>query len=549
MSNTNNVVDINRQRVSANNVIMSDFTWWSKGLQLKGDGLRREVLLKDNTVVGTYNEDDNRVTFTKALKVGRFKVTTPPDSFEPVELAAAIWGMSPASVITKAASNEPVPRETTKAEDTPKQEQRKPTAEEIAAFEARQERERIERRARELRIDKAARELLARELREATAGRVGAPVILTGAEFMAQPTEAAKYRVDTLWNEGGQVLLYAAAKAGKSTFMHNLVESLTNGRAFLDMYDVERVQGRVTLIDFELSPDRLREELAHYDLDHDRFNIVPMRHMGAGQFDPMDDANRAQWAAMLREANTEVLIIDCLGPVVRATGRDPNTEGGHMLDAIILLCAEAGIKSHLVVDHASSKSYAGDNGARGDSTKMDIPDHLWHLRKHGDGDNAKFTVDITGRAEDVHLDLVRNGYKFAPAEGVNTLKTPAEVNAGKLRDAFLEAIEDYHAGQLAKGEAEDSPKSWPAPKVVIEAVRGHARAKFNLGRPAVSDALDYLTGNGTFELAPGARANNHVVMPLRNVFVPNKSRRTVIAEEAEKMGVDPAVMESIKRPT
>lgn len=113
---SNNVVDINHQRVSANNAIMSDFTWWSKGLHLKGDGLRREVLLKDNTVVGTYNEDDNRVTFTRALKIGRFKVTTPPDSFEPVELASAIWGMSPAAVITKAASNEPAQRETTKAE-------------------------------------------------------------------------------------------------------------------------------------------------------------------------------------------------------------------------------------------------------------------------------------------------------------------------------------------------------------------------------------------------------------------------------------------------
>lgn len=404
----------------------------------------------------------------------------------------------------------------------------------------------IEREYARLKAQEEARQRLRKEQAAELIGEAGEVRIFSGTEFMGQELPTNPGRIAGLWNWEGHAQLNAKSKAGKSTLTHNIMESLTTGRPFLNMFDVIAVQGNITLMDFELPQSKLQEYLGYLDIDMRRVNVVPMRDVGPHQFDPRDPDNLKEWAEKLRAANTEVLIVDCLSPIVDAHGIDNNTNAvAQLIRAIHRLCALAGVQESLILDHQSEKSNsAGGTSSMGYSGKMGIYDNNWTLVKHGQGKDATFTLDTTGRVEEKHLDLVRNGYYFVPADGSKNVKSDAEIHAGLLREIFLQEVEKYHAEQLKNGVDEESANSWPSPSALVNAVKGRARAKYSLGRPAVVKALDWLTGTGVFNLKPG-KSRGQIIIPAVNKFVPNVSRRQ---QDSEKAGVSPDVIDMFSRP-
>lgn len=207
-------------------------------------------------------------------------------------------------------------------------------------------------------------------------------------EFLARPYDDPTYRIAEVWPTGGRVVLSAQFKAGKTTVVGNVLRALVDG---LDLFDRFAVApgARVALIDDELDPRTLQRWLADQDIENQAdVRLVPIR----GQletFDIRDPDLRTEWAADL--AGVDVIILDCLRPILDALGLDENREAGRFLVAFDALLAEAGASEALVLHHMG---HTGER-SRGDSRIQDWPDALWKLVRDKDEENPDLD-DLTG---------------------------------------------------------------------------------------------------------------------------------------------------------
>lgn len=244
--------------------------------------------------------------------------------------------------------------------------------------------QRVAVRAEELRILEQARARLAREKLTNTAP----PDLTPLDQFLATDDEPTAYVVDEVWPTGGRVLLAAQFKAGKTTMVGNLLRSLADAQPFLDRFTVPAPR-RVVLIDDELDPRTLRRWLRDQDVtNRDHVRILTLRGR-LGTFDIRDDEIRAHWARQL--AGADVVILDCLRPLLDALGLDENRESGRFLVPFDALLHEAGASEALVVHHMGHR----DERGRGDSRLQDWPDAGWKLVRDKDDDNPALD-DVTG---------------------------------------------------------------------------------------------------------------------------------------------------------
>ena len=128
----------------------------------------------------------------------------------------------------------------------------------------------------------------------------------------------------------------------------------------------------------------------------DRVLIVPLRG-NAAALDIMQTEGRTRWANWLRESGVDVLVLDCLRPVLDAHGLDEHRDAGRFLMAFDLLLREAGIGEAIVVHHMGHV----EERSRGDSRLRDWPDVEWRLvRQTADPASPRYISDY-GRDVDV----------------------------------------------------------------------------------------------------------------------------------------------------
>lgn len=254
----------------------------------------------------------------------------------------------------------------------------------------------VQRRLAQLRADREARELLAAETATQILDRL--PPVRTAAELLAAELEVERWLVEDLWPGNGTVLLAAPNKAGKSTMVGGLVRCLIDGGAFLGHFDTAPdPQRRVALVDTELSESMLQDWLRGQDIRGTDRIIVETLRGRAGVFNLAVPAIRAEWVQRLR--GVDVLILDCLSPVLAAAGLEERTEGSRILrEGVATLQDEAGIKHALVVHHTGHEG----TRSRGDSGLMDWPDALWTLQRP-EGHHGPRVFEAFGRGVDQPL--------------------------------------------------------------------------------------------------------------------------------------------------
>lgn len=268
----------------------------------------------------------------------------------------------------------------------------------------------VEARIRQLRADDDARA----RIRAERAARVEMPDAFTLASLLDADLPDEPQLIEGLWPAGGNVLLAAQRKAGKTTAVHNLVRSLIDGDAFLDHFAVSETR-RVALLDFELAPSLLRGWLRDQGIRNpEALLIVPMRGRAAS-LDIRDDATRTRWARLLRDHGADCLLLDPLRPIIDSLGIDEWHGVGPLLQAFDALKAEAGIKEGLIVQHHGHHA----ERAAGDSRLVGWPDAVWDLTRDDPNDPRSFRYfSAYGRDVDVDKGLVsmydRHRLTFAP---------------------------------------------------------------------------------------------------------------------------------------
>ncbi len=135
----------------------------------------------------------------------------------------------------------------------------------------------------EVESQKALRSMLAREeaktrlVRMQAIEEVSAIQSVSAKDLLREEIPDVPYRVDRLWPVGGNVVLSAQAKAGKSTLAMNLTRALVTGQRFLGEFETSKPTGKIAIIDLELSRSHLQSWLGSIGVDTEQVVVYPMR--------------------------------------------------------------------------------------------------------------------------------------------------------------------------------------------------------------------------------------------------------------------------------
>lgn len=278
----------------------------------------------------------------------------------------------------------------------------------------------VAKKAAELRILDDARDLNAAQAAAATTPLQGIGLI----DFLNQPDDPVRYRVDDLWQRQGRALLVAAAKAGKTTIlMRNLLGCLTGGGLFLGRFHTQPVDGTIVYLNLEVGEATVRGWLRTAGIPNpDKVVVVNLR----GRVSALNLASahgRRRFADFLASHNAEVVIADPLAPILAAHGlvEDSNSDVARFFAWWAEALDLAGVQDDLIAHHAG---HAGQR-SRGASRLLDEPDAIWTITKakaKPEDDDSLMPDDrrfITAYGRDV--DLPESGLDFDPATGKLTI--------------------------------------------------------------------------------------------------------------------------------
>lgn len=296
----------------------------------------------------------------------------------------------------------------------------------------------VKRKAIELRVVEEARELLAAQ----KAGQAPPITALSLPDFLAQPDDEERYRIEGLWPAEGRVLNPAAAKSGKTTLIvGNLIPSLCDGRPFLGRFDVVPVTRRIVYLNLEVGERTLRTWMRRAGVEaSDRVTVANLRGK-VGALGIGSEAGRRRFADFLRAQDAEVVVLDPLAPLLASLGLDENSNAD--VARFFAWWAEAlgtaGVVDDFIAHHAG---HAGER-SRGASRLLDEPDAIWTVTRRKTGDED----DIYGPAEVRFLSAVGRDVALAPTAlgfddttGMLTLRegvSPTAVGQERVKEVVM----------------------------------------------------------------------------------------------------------------
>lgn len=220
-------------------------------------------------------------------------------------------------------------------------------------------------------------------------------------EYLATAPKEVAYTIDQLHIAGGNTLLVAQFKAGKTTMLLNLMRAIADGGQFLDFFNVQEMQGRVGYLDYEMHGDQFRTWATQVGLTDSKHVATPWHLRGTTlPFWTPDGAEvMCKW---LREQEVEMLIVD---PAARAwsglvDNENDNTEVGKFTEALDRLKKDAGVKDLILATHMGRARFEeGEERSRGATRLEDWADSLWYLT--ADRDTGVRALRAIGRSVDL----------------------------------------------------------------------------------------------------------------------------------------------------
>src|SRR4051794_40190245 len=94
--------------------------------------------------------------------------------------------------------------------------------------------------------------------------------------LLKQPMDTS-WRIDGVLPSRGRLLLTAKRKAGKTTLAGNLNRSLITGEPFLGRFDVEKIDGRVVVLNYEVGGAQYARWQRDLGIPPDRLFIINLR--------------------------------------------------------------------------------------------------------------------------------------------------------------------------------------------------------------------------------------------------------------------------------
>lgn len=287
----------------------------------------------------------------------------------------------------------------------------------------------------------------------------------TLTQELAIPDQPIPYTVADVLPAGGNVLMAAAYKTGKTTLVNSLAKSFADRVPFLGRFTVADIPGRIALFNYEVDDRQYRSWLRQVGItDTDKVVVLNLR----GYRLPVTVGHIEDWTcAWLAERDVKMWVVDPFARAFTGCGKseNDNTEVGVFLDTLDVIKKRAEVSDLILPTHTGRMEFdAGEERARGATRLDDWADVRWLLTADKDTDDRyfratgrdvevpeeKLTFDDTTRSlvlgggdrawekhrrlEDIVVDVVN----ATPGIGIAALRTEVRASGGKGRNEVID---------------------------------------------------------------------------------------------------------------
>jgi hypothetical protein len=213
---------------------------------------------------------------------------------------------------------------------------------------------------------------------------------------LALPDEPVTYAVADVLPTGGNALLTAQFKAGKTTLINHLARCFADGEPFLGRYAVTPPAGRVALFNYEVGEGMYRRWLRDLDVRQPaKISTLNLRGFAM----PIMVPRVADWLVnWLTSREVSVWIVDPFARAYTGDNENDNTMVGRFLEALDVIKSRAGVSELILPTHTGrAEVEVGAERARGATRLDDWADVRWMLTKDESG--ARY-FSATGRDVD-----------------------------------------------------------------------------------------------------------------------------------------------------
>ncbi len=328
----------------------------------------------------------------------------------------------------------------------------------------------VQAKLRELRVLDRARQLLTAE--KMAAQWREPPSVPTLTEELALPREPVRYAIADLLPLGGNALLTAQYKTGKTTLLNNLVKCYADRLPFLGRFEVTQHAGRIAVFNYELSRQQYDVWLEEAGIaSPDRVAVLHLRGFRV----PLTVPEVEDWVvAWLIEHEVSVWVPDPFARAATGVDENDNTAVGVWLDTLDVIKERAGVSELVLPVHTGREvQEAGKERSRGATRLDDWADVRWLLTKDDEGERF---FRATGR----DVDLPEEALVYEPSTRALTMKGGDRAWRAKRRlEAAVLAYVTEHPGATVRQVRDGVTGSATATGGVLEGLRhsGHVRAE------------------------------------------------------------------------
>lgn len=215
-------------------------------------------------------------------------------------------------------------------------------------------------------------------------------------DVLERPTDPPA-RIQGLIPWNASTLLVAQRKTGKTTFILNWCHALLTGEDFLGRFPTEPINGRVALLNYEVSAATVARWAHENGIEDDGLLLVNLR----GRRNPLSHPeDRGRLAELLRGHNVQAVAVDPFG---RAFNGKSQNDAGEVTAWLVAL--DTFVRSDVGATDLMLATHAGWNGerSRGSTALEDWGDVIITLTSDGEDDGHRY-IKAIGRDVDVDED-------------------------------------------------------------------------------------------------------------------------------------------------
>jgi len=280
--------------------------------------------------------------------------------------------------------------------------------------------------AHRLRVTEAARELVRAERTPPAP-----PMDIALVDDIEDEEEI--YRVENCLPMGGNALIVAKRKTGKSTVLLNAAKALRTGEPFLGRLNVQPITGRVAFLNYEVPRAMIKRWAHEAGLTSDDLLTVNLR----GRRNPLGhDADLDVLRERLIAHQAEIIIVDPLSRAFTGDNIDNTAQMTQFLAGLDILRADVGASSILLAAHAGWNS----NRARNSSVVEDWADSIITMIADEQGRRYLSAIgrDVELEEDLLTFDRARRRLTLS-GDGCRRVAAAAD-HLGQLADALVDLV-------------------------------------------------------------------------------------------------------------